>query len=142
MPDSVVGRMRRTLPEMRLNELEKKLDREISEYVRRTSNGYCTCYTCGAIQPKESTDCGHYIVRAYRGTRYDLRNLRPQCKRCNWTLEGNHQVFRKRLVEEYGEKIVEDMENHAKFFGQTRHAREWLIAEIARYRELNKKYKE
>lgn len=135
---------RRTLPEMGYNELEKKLDAEISDYVRHkySMNGYCTCYTCGAIQPIASTDCGHFIVRAYRGTRYDLRNLRPQCKRCNWTLEGNHQVFRAKLIEEYGEKTVVDMENYAKFFGQTRHPREWLISEIERYRELNKRIKE
>lgn len=135
---------RRILTDMTYPELEKKLDAEVSEYVRRTHShdGYCTCYTCGAIQPIASTDCGHYIVRAYRGTRYDLRNLRPQCKRCNWTLEGNHQVFRENLVKEYGEKEVVEMENYAKFFGHARHAREWILSEIARYRELNKKSKE
>ncbi|MEN6296852.1 MAG: recombination protein NinG [Rectinema sp.] len=136
--------MRRALPDLSYPELEKKLDKEISDYVRHkySHNGYCTCYTCGAIQPISSTDCGHYIVRAYRGARYDLKNLRPQCKRCNWTLEGNHQVFREKLVEEYGEAEVAKMEAYAKFFGQTRHPREWLISEIERYRELNKRIKE
>lgn len=132
---------RRSLPEMGYSELEKKLDEEISIYVRRkySINGYCRCFTCGAIQPIESTDCGHYIVRAYRGTRYDLRNLRPQCVRCNWTLEGNHSIFRENLVKEYGEEEVSAMESYSKFFGQTRHPREWLLLEIEKYRKLNKK---
>lgn len=132
--------MRRTICDFTYSELEKALWKEVSLYVRRkySVNGFCKCYTCGAIQPIESTDCGHYIVRAYRGTRYDLRNIRPQCKRCNWTLEGNHAVFREKLVAEYGEEEVAKMEDYAKFFGQTRHPREWLISEIERYRKMNK----
>lgn len=135
-----MAKKRKTLEEMSYPELEKKLDKEVSIYVRRrySHDGYCKCYTCGAIIPIKSADCGHYIVRSYRGTRYDLRNVRPQCVRCNWTLEGNHEVFRRKLVEEYGEKVVEDMENYAKFFGQSRHPREWLLSEIYRYRKLNK----
>ena len=132
--------MSRTLSQLGYPELEKALDREISKYVRnsRAVNGMVQCYTCGAWQAVESADCGHYIVRAYRGTRYDLRNLRPQCKRCNWTLEGNHLIFRQKLVAELGEKTVADMEHYAGFFGQHRHAREWMIEQIKKYRAMNK----
>ena len=132
--------MSRTISQLGYPELEKALDREISKYVRNfyAKDGFVQCYTCGRWQVVASTDCGHFIPRAMRGTRYDLKNLRPQCKRCNWTLEGNHLIFRQKLVAELGEKAVADMELKAGMWGQSRHDKPWMIDEIKKYRAMNK----
>lgn len=133
---------RRRLEDMKHNELEKKLDAEVSFYVRMAfsdDGGYAQCYTCGAYHSVKDLDCGHYISRTNRGTRWDLRNLRPQCTECNCFNEGRHEVFRKNLVRDLGEDAVEDLEKTAEFYGSTRMPREWLIAEINRYRGLNAK---
>lgn len=84
--------------------LEDKLDRLVSKYVRERDNW--TCYTCG----KPGNQAGHYIPRARRSVRWDLRNVHCQCMYCNCTLEGNRPKYRARLLDEYGHQVVAELE--------------------------------
>ena len=135
---------RRTLEEMSHGDLEAALDAEISFFVRAApalyseSPGYVRCATCGSWKHWKELDCGHYIPRHRRGTRFDLRNVRPQCVLCNKYREGEHWKFRQVLVEELGEKEVQALELAASMWGDDRHPREWMLAEIAKWRERNK----
>jgi hypothetical protein len=128
------------------------LDKEVSIYVRNKAavNGWCFCYTCGTPYPVSEIDAGHYISRRYYATRYELDNIRPQCSGCNKFRGGEPIKFRSRLVADLGEERVKQLEYMAEtdyyftlYISQTiggeRHLpREWLIAEIERYRKLNK----
>lgn len=87
------------------SKLIHKLDRIFSEFIRLryAKNGIVRCFTCGKYDDWRNTDCGHYIKRQNMATRYEEMNCKPQCKRCNWLLQGADVVFRQRLVSEYGE---------------------------------------
>lgn len=68
------------------------------------------CYTCGARNLESSNwHTGHFLPSSTCGAllRYDVRNLRPQCYRCNISLSGNGAVFYRRLVEAEGQLYVD-----------------------------------
>lgn len=135
---------RRTLDDLKHGELEALLDAEVSFFVRAMpasyseAHGYVQCVTCGTWHHWKTLDCGHYIPRHHQGTRYDLRNVRPQCTKCNCYHEGEHWRFRQVLIEELGDDEVKALELTASIWGATRHPKEWLIAEIKAWRVRNK----
>lgn len=76
--------------------LIQDLDSIVSKYVRiKESNqeGIVQCYTCFRSGEWKTFDCGHFIPRANMALRWDLRNLRPQCKKCNQYDYGNIEEF-------------------------------------------------
>ena len=71
-----------------------------------------TCYTCGATNLCGSNcQVGHFIPSGACGAllRYDLRNLRIQCMRCNIHLGGNGAEYYRRMVEEVGQEAVDQL---------------------------------
>lgn len=98
----------------------KKADEIFSLYIRlRDTNeeGFGVCYTCGKkVFYKRNTlglrhgECGHYVSRVNKSLRYDETNCHIQCYYCNEQLRGNFIEYRKHLIKEFGEKVVEDME--------------------------------
>lgn len=98
--------------------LMKLADTYFSRYVRLyfSSNGLCTCYTCGTIKPIKEVDNGHYMKREHKATRYLLNNCRPQCKTCNGDTKHNGKQieFRENLVNEIGENEVIEIERLSK----------------------------
>lgn len=92
--------------------IKKKLDRIFSRYIRlRDSNdGYVACVTCGKIKPINEMTVGHFIKRQFTGTRYDERNVFPQCRYCNNFLQGNDHKFAEFLKERFGPNIIDILE--------------------------------
>ena len=71
-----------------------------------------TCYTCGARRLEGSNlQCGHMIPKASCGAnlKYDLRNLRPQCMRCNIHLGGNGAEFYRKMMLEVGPTALNEI---------------------------------
>ena len=89
---------------MERKQLIKKLDQVVSEVIRRaySKNGIATCYTCGEQAPWKEMDCGHYIKRRFLNTRWEVSNLRTQCKKCNQALNGNYEIYTRNLIREKG----------------------------------------
>lgn len=86
-----------------LKTLTKKLDRLVSQYIRRKyadKNGYVRCYTCGKPLQIKEAHCGHFISRRHLATRWLEDNLRPQCPLCNLWENGEQFLFGKRLQED------------------------------------------
>lgn len=122
-------------------QLEKDLDKVFSLYVRQKNadfRGNVKCYTCGkSVNWKVQCDAGHYIKRSHLGTRWDERNVKPQCKRCNKWLNGNQDEFAKRLVDEYGADILKELwKLKHKIFKPERW---WLETRIEMYKNYKKK---
>lgn len=70
------------------------------------------CYTCGKTGLAGSSwHTGHFIAKSICGAylKYDLRNLRPQCYRCNIDLSGSGAIFYRKLVEVEGQKYVDKL---------------------------------
>ena len=118
-------------------DLEKTLDTVFSKYIRlsRTVDGYGKCATCEAIKAVADLDCGHYISRAWRATRWDERNVDIQCQRCNRFLGGVQHVMRESLIDRFGIEAVAEIERIAKLSGQTKKDDIWLTEQIKLYRE-------
>lgn len=95
-------------------------DMYFSRYIRlkHSENGFCTCYTCGAILPIKQSDNGHYKKRQYKATRYHENNCRSQCKTCNGDIKhnGKQVEFRINLINEIGLQEVEEIERLARSF--------------------------
>lgn len=54
-------------------------------------------------------DAGHYISRSHMATRYDERNVHPQCVPCNRFQEGSRPAYAQYLIAEYGPEIIDDL---------------------------------
>lgn len=86
-----------------LSYLIEDLDTIVSRYVRiREANeqGVVTCFTCGAMGHFTLFDAGHFISRSHLATRWQLINLKCQCKNCNQFKSGNLKVYAEKLGEE------------------------------------------
>lgn len=93
------------------SKLKHELDKWFSLYIRNkfSKNGYCVCYTCGAVKLIKNIQNGHYIARSYTAVRFDENNCRPQCVGCNMFGKGKPLEFEERLKKEIGEEAVEAM---------------------------------
>lgn len=83
--------------------LIQDLDVITSKYVRlkdANNEGIVSCFTCDWRGSWKDLDCGHYIVRSKMLLRWDLRNLRPQCKTCNQLNYGEVEKFAINLEKE------------------------------------------
>lgn len=89
---------------------KKKLWELCKQYIRGKYGN--TCYTCGKGNLSGSSwQTGHFIPSSVCGgyLRYDPRNLRPQCFRCNIDLSGNGAIFYRKLVEDEGQEYVDTL---------------------------------
>lgn len=92
---------------------EEALWKKFSRWVREKAavNNMIQCYTCPTIAHINIMDAGHFIDRRWRPTKFDLRNVKPQCRVCNRSLDGNLKVFERELIKEYGEGIIEELKD-------------------------------
>lgn len=82
---------------------------ELCKQITRRKYG-TTCYTCGATDLSGSNwQTAHFIPSSTCGAflRYDLRNLRPCCYRCNINLGGNGAIYYRKMIEEVGQESVD-----------------------------------
>ena len=100
--------------EINTSDVMKLADTYFSRYIRlkHSSEGLCSCYTCGNIKEIKDVDNGHYLKREHKATRFHENNCRPQCKTCNGDTKHNgRQIeFRENLVNEIGIDAVEQLE--------------------------------
>lgn len=77
-----------------------KVDKYFHRYIRlRDTNekGYGNCYTCNVPLEFKKTQAGHFINRSLKSTRWDERNVKIQCARCNNWMEGRQFEFSLKL---------------------------------------------
>ena len=101
--------------EINASDVMKLADLYFSRYIRlkHSSEGLCSCYTCGTIKDIKDVDNGHYLKREHKATRFHENNCRPQCKTCNGDTKHNGKQieFRENLVNEIGIDAVEQIES-------------------------------
>lgn len=122
---------RKLLP---LKSLEKKLDKVFSEYIRRrdadeNENAYCV--TCGRVSHWRELQCGHWVKRQHRSTRWEVTNAAAQCAGCNLYKSGAMDEFAGYLLGRYGSETVEELLRKKKEV--TKHTRQDLEEMIALY---------
>lgn len=93
------------------NGLIQKLDKIYSRYIRESSSagGSAPCITCDRIFDINNMDCGHYISRRFLSLRWDERNTKPQCVKCNRFEQGNIDVYTIKMITLYGAEIINEL---------------------------------
>lgn len=110
-------RLKRMKKHRSRSRLIEATDKAYSIHIRTKyadKDGLIKCYTCDRKYPIKKMQCGHYISRFYKYTRWEFDNLRPQCMMCNLWKRGDIPTFRARLVSEIGEDKVKAMEKISK----------------------------
>lgn len=125
-----------------LNKLEALLWTHFSTYIRSKDadfQGFVNCYTCGKrIDWKYEAEAGHYIKRSYKALKFDERNVKPQCTRCNHFLDGNQDEFADHLELDYGHGILQKLK--ALKYQEKRFTRQELMELIEHYKQLNENH--
>lgn len=75
--------------------------------------GYVSCYTCGTSYHWKQIQAGHFQSRVKMPTRWNERNVKPQCIRCNIFRSGESWKFGRVLDREYGEGTAEKLYLHS-----------------------------
>lgn len=125
-----------------------KLRNEVADLLQKLvrmkaadSNGYVQCVTCPEIKHWKEMHGGHFIERGKASVKLLEENIHPQCPGCNtfrMKYASTVLIYRRYMVDMYGEDFVQWLESEAK---QTRkHTRaelEQMKAEVrARINEL------
>jgi hypothetical protein len=93
----------------RFKTLHREAWKHISLYVRQLGaddNGFNTCYTCEERKHYKDLQCGHFF---HGKLDFDLRNLKPQCPKCNMYHSGNLAYYSVKLAKELGVKGMEQL---------------------------------
>ena len=99
----------------------------VKAYVRAKEKD---CYTCPAKElAGGNAQAGHFIPVALAGSNnrlsWDERQIHLQCGHCNGPGQGQQVIYRARLVLDYGEAAVAEME-----------ARRWRVDPIKDWQEV------
>jgi len=117
-------------PSKNLRAAYKKCDHYFSQYIRlkyADKNGNVKCYTCESVKPIKEMDNGHFCGRWKKNVRWDERNCRPQCPRCNRFLE-QRDVFAGNLLKELGRKEFEKLIQDGN---KIKHWKIWEVNELS-----------
>lgn len=119
----------------------KKLDIVFSRYIRLSHadhSGFVNCCTCGESMHWKYAHCGHFIKRGVHSTRFDERNVAPQCPGCNTYRGGEQAEYLLYIEETHGREAVDDLMRLKREWKQ---CRKWDKG-VKEIREMQKEYKE
>ena len=95
-----------------LTTLRDKLDGLVSRYVRLKAadhRGIAHCVSCGKADHWQNMDAGHFVSRQATAVRFDLRNIHPQCRRCN-RFSSDHLIgYTIWMQEKYGDAVIAEL---------------------------------
>lgn len=117
--------------------LKKKLWEECKRIIRERHGNTCyTCYAQGLMGSNWHT--GHFIPSSTCSVelRYSLRNLRPQCYRCNINLSGNWIEFEKHLINEHGANYPGELKQLNEQTKNKQYDILWYQSKLAEYKNL------
>lgn len=102
------------------SKLVKKLDVVFSQWVRLSnadSRGFCTCVTCGKQGHWKTggIQAGHFISRKHYSTRWDERNVKPQCISCNMFRAGQQYLYSLYLGSNLSDELYQKSREITKF---------------------------
>lgn len=118
--------------------LEKRLDKEFSDYVRRKDadeGGTVSCVTCNRLDYWRDVDCGHFVKRQHRSTRWDVRNCSTQCRRCNHFMAGRQDDYSRAIIKKHGLQVYEELMQLK--YQTKKHSRSEIEEMIEHYKKLN-----
>ena len=102
------------------SKLVKKLDVVFSQWVRLSNadhRGFCRCVTCGKEGHWKTggIQAGHFISRKHYSTRWDERNVKPQCVACNVYKAGEQYQYSLYLGNKLSKELYKLSQQITKF---------------------------
>ena len=98
---------------------KNKIDKVFHEYIRRrdadNNTGNCDCISCGKTIHFSESDAGHFISRKYLITRYDERNVKAQCRKCNRFEYGRQYEYSIALGQELSHELLQTSRSMVKY---------------------------
>ena len=100
-----------------VSKLKETLDKLFSRYVRLAAvkwaqgNEYICCCSCGQVGHWKGMHAGHFVTRNNNSTRYDERNVHPQCPQCNLWDGGNPAGYARYLLGKYPQTTIKTLSN-------------------------------
>ena len=123
-----------------LNTLQRVFNKWIRLYYS-DENGYCKCCTCGVTRKyNDRMDAGHWKIVGNSATRFDAKNVHPQCRYCNKWRNGRTEAHRIHIDSLHGKGTADAIEARHKKLEQW--DRFELIERIKEYRVAVKQLKQ
>ena len=111
---------------------------ELCKTITRARHGN-RCYTC-RFTPLEGSNwhTGHFIPSSTSSVelRYDLDNLRPQCRNCNFWKSGDWPAFEAQLKKDCGEEYVQALKDRNQKTKGLQYDILWYKDKVAEYELL------
>ena len=89
-----------------------KIDKPFHEFIRRRDadddSGYCQCISCDKPIHFSESDAGHFISRGKLATRWDERNVKAQCRKCNRFEYGRQFEYSLKIGTELAEQLLQE----------------------------------
>jgi len=127
------------MPKLRSKNKKKKLIDEawtiFAKWIKDRDTdwkGQGQCITCETwLQvPSIQAHAGHFIHGKYKKTYFLERNVHLQCRSCNFFKDGARDVYALKLIEKYGDGIIQELHKQNK-------QKSWTNKELE---EIIKKY--
>lgn len=67
------------------------------------------CFTCGQRLPISELEAGHLFPGRKGENLWDERGVHAQCMRCNRILNGNQEIYERRMIEQYSRAVVDEL---------------------------------
>ena len=109
---AVIPKKKATKKAPSLPTLRAKLDRVFSEWVRRRTageGGTVRCVACGVLKHWKDMHAGHFVSRKSTATRYDERNVNPECPACNTFSEDHLIGYTIWMQENHGDMVIAEL---------------------------------
>lgn len=103
-----------------LKRLTARLDKLFSEYIRRRDAdeyGKVRCVTCNTVHNWNEGDCGHFVSRDRKATRWDKRNAHFQCPYCNRFRNGEQYKHGQYIDKRYGVGTAQQLQDISRVRG-------------------------
>ena len=134
--------MKRSLNDLTVNQLKKRLDVYFSLFIRARDSddsGYIFCCTCRRLKKWKAingAECGHYSKRN-KAHRYTETNCHAQCNYCNDRMKGESDLHATHIDKLHGRGTAQELRESENIL--IRHPREWYIIKIDYYKKEFKK---
>ena len=78
--------------------------------------GYGNCFTCETKLkvPSGQAHAGHFVHGKYKKTYFLESNVHLQCRSCNYFKDGARDVYALKLIEKYGDGIIQQIHSFNK----------------------------
>lgn len=95
-----------------------KIDKVFHRYIRlrdTDEDGWGECITCNKRLHFSEGQAGHFIGRQHKATRWDVRNVRLQCPKCNCWGHGEQFLYSKAIGQDLADELLQLSRQITKF---------------------------